>query len=241
MQPERTKWPKIFPELTPEQQRISDDFMKYWHEVLPRKYSAVDQFGHKFVLRSRPDYSCETLEIGAGLGEHIDYEHLSDESLQRYHALDIRPNMIDTLKIRYPMVNAQVADCQKRLPFDDGRFGRILAIHLLEHLPDLPAAVSEINRLCSKPNGVLGVVIPCEGGALYSLARKISAQRIFEKRYKQPYKWFISREHINTPDEILYELQKYFDIVCSQYFPFFIPLINANLVAGFVLRPKNKV
>ena len=31
-----SKWPKTFPPLTPEQKRISDDFMKYWHEVLPK-------------------------------------------------------------------------------------------------------------------------------------------------------------------------------------------------------------
>ncbi|TAN50662.1 MAG: class I SAM-dependent methyltransferase, partial [Rhodospirillales bacterium] len=33
-----SSWPKTLPVLTVEQQRIRDDFMHYWHEVLPRKY-----------------------------------------------------------------------------------------------------------------------------------------------------------------------------------------------------------
>ena len=43
------------------------------------------------------------------------------------------------------------------------------------------------------------VVIPCEGGLAYSLARRISAQRIFEKRYGMSYRFFIESEHINVP------------------------------------------
>ena len=27
-----TRWPKVIPPLTPEQQAISDDFMRHWHE-----------------------------------------------------------------------------------------------------------------------------------------------------------------------------------------------------------------
>ena len=37
-----SKWPKILPPLTPEQKRISDEFMKLWHEVLPNRYGILD-------------------------------------------------------------------------------------------------------------------------------------------------------------------------------------------------------
>ena len=49
------------------------------------------------------------------------------------------------------------------------------------------------------------MVIPCEGGFGYSIGIKFSVQRIFEKRYQQPYKWFIEREHVNVAQEILDE------------------------------------
>ncbi|WP_040615169.1 hypothetical protein [Rickettsiella grylli] len=44
--------------------------------------------------------------------------------------------------------------------------------------------------------------IPCEDGWAYTLARKISGQRIFEKKYKQSYRWFIEREQVNVPTEL---------------------------------------
>jgi len=31
------KWPKTFSELSPEKKAINDDFVRYWHEVLPRR------------------------------------------------------------------------------------------------------------------------------------------------------------------------------------------------------------
>jgi hypothetical protein len=95
-----------------------------------------------------------------------------------------------------------------------------------------------LHRVCKK-DGVLQVVIPCEGGALYSLARKISAQRIFEKKYKQSYRWFIEREHLNQPDEIYFILDKYFTIKETFYFPFLIPSTSINLCIGINLTPKD--
>ncbi|MFM9500480.1 hypothetical protein ACKI1Q_43835, partial [Streptomyces galilaeus] len=65
----RGTWPKVLPVLSDEQQRIREDFMHYWHEVLPQRYGVVEQFNHRYPLRSRPlNTDCRTLEIGAGLG-----------------------------------------------------------------------------------------------------------------------------------------------------------------------------
>jgi ubiquinone/menaquinone biosynthesis C-methylase UbiE len=234
------KWPKIVPPLTPEQKAIADDFMHYWHEVLPKKYSSVDRFGHQFVAGAAPAEFLRTLEIGAGIGEHLAYERLSPEQLRNYYGLDIRDNMLETLERNYPGVKALAGDCQQRQPFPDGYFDRIIAIHVLEHLPNLPAAVRELRRLIHPERGVLQVVIPCEGSLAYSLARKISAQRIFEKRYKQPYRWFISREHLNVPREIVEELEPYFAISGKRYFPFPAPFETCNLVIAFTAHPKRQ-
>jgi hypothetical protein len=80
-------------------------------------------------------------------------------------------------------------------------------------------------------------VIPCEGGWLYSLARRVSAQRIFERRYGQPYHWFISREHLNRPHEILGELERRFRVTHRSYFPFLVPSVQFNLCLGLTLEP----
>ncbi|MDB5294789.1 MAG: methyltransferase [Phycisphaerales bacterium] len=233
------KWPKTFPPLTAEQSRISDDFMQAWHEVLPAKYGIVERFNHGYAAWHAPKEFTKSLEIGAGLGEHLEHEHLTPEQRRNYYALELRANMSAEIARKYPDVNAITGDCQQRLDFADGFFDRILAIHVLEHLPDLPAAVREAYRLCNKDRGVFQVVIPCEGSMAYTLARKVSAQRVFEKRYPgQSYRWFIEREHINLPGEIKEELDPYFSMHRQSYFPLKVPFQFCNLCIGLTLRPR---
>ncbi len=233
------KWPKILPPLTPEQQRINDDFMKRWHEVLPNKYGMIEKFNHSFPAKySRPGF-LRTLEIGAGLGEHINYETLTPEQETSYYALELRENMCAKIREHFPRVQALVGDCQATLPFADGYFDRYIAVHVLEHLPNLPACLREAHRVLDKRKGQMLVVIPCEGSPAYSLARKISAQRIFEKTYNMPYKVFIGREHINVPREILAELHPYFTIEARSFFPLpFLPFVFNNLCIGLSLKPR---
>jgi SAM-dependent methyltransferase len=234
-----TKWPKALRELTPEEQAVHDDFMRRWHEVLPRRYGVVERFNHSFPVRhSRPGFRA-TMEIGAGLGEHLSYEHLSAEQERNYVAVELRDNMAARLSEAYPRVQTIVGDCQERLPFEDGSFDRYVAIHVLEHLPNLPACIAEAWRLLDKDRGQLLAVIPCEGGLAYSFARRVSAQRLFERTYRMPYERFISREHINRPYEILGELARYFTIDLRRYFPLtFIPSVQVNICIGLVLRPR---
>jgi SAM-dependent methyltransferase len=232
-------WPKTLPPLTDEQARIHDDFMKRWHEVLPQRYGIVERFNHTFPVRhSRPGFT-RTLEIGSGLGEHIHYERLTAKQEREYHALELRENMAEQIRARHPGVRTIVGDCQGRLDYPDGWFDRYLAIHVLEHLPDLPACLAEAWRLLDRERGQLLVVIPCEGSPAYSLARKISAQRIFERTYGVPYGPFISREHINRPHEILAELRRWFAVERRRYFPLaFLPAVAPNLCIGIALRPR---
>lgn len=237
-----TKWPKVLRELTPEEKAVHDDFMRRWHEVLPRRYGMVERFNHSFPVRhSRPGFRA-TIEIGAGLGEHLSYEHLSSEQESAYVAVELRENMAARLSETHPRVRTIVGDCQTRLPFEDGSFDRYLAIHVLEHLPNLPACIAEAWRLLDNDRGQLLAVIPCEGGFAYSLARRISAQRLFERTYGMPYETFISREHINRPHEILGELAPFFTTDTRRYFPFaFVPSPQVNICIGLVMRPRRVV
>ena len=210
--PDSAKWPKILPPLTPEQRRINDDFVKLWHEVLPQRFGLIEKFNHNFpVTHSRPGFKT-TLEIGSGLGEHLAYERLSAEQEENYYSNEFRENMAVEIRRRFPKVKTIVADCQKHMDLPDGFFDRAIAVHVLEHLPNLPACIREIHRLLNKERGQFLVVIPTEGSPAYSFARKISAERVYKKRYGGSYKWFYTREHINVPREILEELHPYFTI-----------------------------
>jgi SAM-dependent methyltransferase len=232
------RWPKRLPPLTAEQQRISDDFMRHWHEVLPRRYGVVESFNHSYPVRQAPRDFRRTLELGVGLGEHLAYEKLTPEQEREYVAVDIRPNMVEEFHRRHPRIRVLTADCQQRLPFEDGFFDRIVAVHILEHLPDLPAALREMHRLSDPQRGWVSAVIPCEGGLAYAAARRISAQRIFERRYRQPYRWLVEREHLNRPAEILAEIGKLFRITHRRFFPLLVPAVALNLCIGLTLRPQ---
>jgi SAM-dependent methyltransferase len=235
-------WPKILPPLTPEQQRISDDFMLRWHEELAGRgrYGLIEKFNHKFPVKySQSDFKT-TLEIGAGLGEHIRYEKLTPEQEANYYANEFRENMAAEIRRAFPRVQTAVGDCQQPFAFNDGFFDRIIAVHVLEHLPNLPATIRESYRLLNKTHGRLLIVIPCEGSPAYSLARKLSAERVYKKRYGGSYKWFYTREHINRPHEILAELAPYFIVEARSFFPLpFLPFIFNNLVIGLSLIPRN--
>lgn len=232
-----SKWPKRLPQLSREQLRIRDEFMALWHDELPQRYKIIERFNHGYPAdRSRLLHGgIRTLEIGAGLGGHLEFENLD---AQEYYALELRPEMAERLRRRYPQCRVMVGDCQKPLPFPGAFFDRILAIHVLEHLPNLPAAIREIHRVI-RPAGQLCIVIPCEGGIAYTLARNISARRLFERRFKQPYDWLIRSEHINLPDEILEELSVLFEVCHRKFFPLLIPVVTLNLCIGLTLRPRH--
>lgn len=238
------KWPKILPPLSPEQQQRNNEFMRIWHEELARRsrYGLVERFNHTFPVRhSRPGFRT-TLEIGAGLGEHLEYEKLTAEQERNYYCNEYRENMAAGIRQRFPKVRTIVGDCQQRLDFPDGFFDRYIAVHVLEHLPDLPAAIREAHRLLNKQTGQLLVVLPTEGSPAYGLARKLSAERVWYRHYTAPYVEFYGREHINLIPEVLAELAPYFTIEHRSCFPLpFLPFIFCNLCIGYVLKPRAQV
>jgi hypothetical protein len=138
-----SRWPKILPPLPDDLRRINDDFMDYWLTALPHRYGFADRFNHRYAVRMSPAEFVRTLEIGAGTGEHLRYETLTEEQRRGYVALELRENIAARFREAHPDIRVEVGDCQSRLGFPDGHFDRILAIHVLEHLPDLPKAVEE--------------------------------------------------------------------------------------------------
>jgi SAM-dependent methyltransferase len=234
------KWPKTLPPLTPAQQQRSDEFMQLWHVELagrPR-YGLIESFNHNFPVRHSAPGFVTTLEIGAGLGEHLNYEQLSPEQERNYYCNEFRENMAAEIRRRFPRVHTVVSDCQQRLDFPDGHFDRYLAIHVLEHLPNLPAAIREAHRLLNREHGQLLVVIPTEGSPAYSLARKLSAERVWNKRFGGGYAEFYQREHLNRPQEILEELSPYFTLETRRFFPLGLPFVFCNLCIGLALKPR---
>jgi len=233
----RNKWPKIPKVLTEEQIKIRDLWMIHWHEIAPKKFSYTEKFNHIGGLLHPPlPRNCRTLEVGAGLGSQVAFEDLSK---QDYYALDLRLDMLLKCKEKFPSVKIVQGDIQKGLLFPGRYFNRIIAIHVLEHLPNLPEALRHIDNLL-KPEGFFEVIIPLEGSLFYTLARRFSSQKEFEKRFKVPYNWCIESEHINNYKEILEELDRFFMIDWKKLFPFNIPFYFCNLTLGLRCYKKNR-
>jgi SAM-dependent methyltransferase len=221
-------WPKERAPLTDEQSAIMADWInEFLTSVKSSRFGWVSRFDHTFPTRSASS-SLRTLEIGAGTGTHVAFE-----STGEYVALEASGDLAAQIP-RRDGLSVVVADCEKRLPWDDDSFDRVLAIHVLEHLYNLPAALEEVARVL-RPNGVFCVVIPCEGGELYSLGRRFTTKRMFEKRYGTPYEWMIEQEHCNTAQEVLVELNRRFQPRTRQFFPLRVPLVGVNLVIGLEL------
>jgi SAM-dependent methyltransferase len=229
------RWPKQLVSLSSEEEEARNRFVKLWHEVLPKRFGAIERFNQSFPIRCKTKNGERILEIGAGLGEHIQHE---PSDWEQYVCVELRPEMAAGIRERFPNVDVVVRDCQEELPFEDGYFDRVLAIHVLEHLTNLPAATKQIRRVL-KTNGRLGVCIPCEGGLAYRLARNVSAKRLFKKHFpRMDYeKVVVANEHVNLPGEIVDQLQKYFRIDEQAYFPMGLPVININLCIGLSLSP----
>ena len=212
--------------------------MKVWHNELnsKKRFNLIENFNHNYSAKSHFLYNFKkkinTLELGCGIGTHLNYENLEN---QNYFVVDIRKNMLDVLKTKFNKISIIEGDIQKKMNFNSEYFDWINAIHVLEHLPNLPSCIDEVYRLLNK-DGIFQVVIPCDPGFFYKICRNISAKRIFEKKYKRNYDDFIKREHINAPKEILGIISEKFQIIHQNFFPFKLPFININLCIGITCK-----
>lgn len=225
-------WPKSRSTLSEEQEAIAADWAKYFlGTVRTSRFDRISRFDHQFSASSATD-GLRTLEIGAGAGTHVPFEPSGD-----YIALDRSDDLAPEIP-RRERLSVVLADCEEGLPWRDNSFDRVLAIHVLEHLYNLPAATREVARVL-RPDGLFVVVIPCEGGALYSAGRHFTTKRLFEQRYGVPYDWLIRFDHCNYATEIIELLSQGFRIRRSHFFPLRLHSVNLNLVIGFELTLRD--
>ncbi len=218
-------WPKERPVLSAEEQAAVDDWVEVFLTSLKgKRFAPVNRFDHTFPARSAA-HGLRTLEIGAGTGSHLPFEPSGD-----YVALEASAELAAQIPRREGL-SVVVGDCEQPLPWADDWFDRVVAIHVLEHLYNLPAALDEVARVL-RPGGVFSVVIPCEGGRIYSLGRSLTTKRMFERRYDIPYETMIRYEHCNTAREVLAQLEERFRVVQRRFFPLCIPSVDLNLVVG---------
>ena len=128
----RSVWPKSPPQLTEKQQAAKEEYMKLWHEELPKKYQIIEDFNHGYIASLPLKEGIKTLEIGAGLGSHLRYEDLNK---QEYYCLEYREEFCKEIRKLLPIAQIKCGDIQSPTSWNAekyyGSFDRILAIHVL--------------------------------------------------------------------------------------------------------------
>lgn len=194
---------------------IAGYFLTKSHEWCEAPFSESTHFGR-------------VLEVGAGTGIHIDHvRHRFDE----YLITDINAPILDRAAGRLDGLQGKVSSKSEdatALSFADESFDRVIATHVLEHLPRPHEVLREWNRVL-KPGGTLSIVLPCDPGLAWRLGRAIGARRKFV-RLGIDYDYWMAREHINAINNLVAFIRYYFPECRREFWrPLFVPSIDANL------------
>ncbi len=166
------------------------------------------------------------LEIGAGLGNHVPFVK---HGYSEYYVTDNSERMLELLasNITDPRVKFFKADAAT-LPFDSGSIDRIVACHVLEHLPNPHQILREWDRVV-KPGGLISLVLPCDPGIAWRYGRYISSHRTNMARGIL-WGYMIAREHINPINNLVALIRYYFGKINEKWWPFGLPNIDVNLL-----------
>lgn len=212
-----------------------DDYLKKWAELYEDMNYNQGLAGY-FLEKSHvwaesrwgPDvHFGKVLEVGAGTGVHI--EHIR-HSFDSYTMTDLNPPLMDRISDVHGRtggsVTTEIQDATS-LTYADNSFDRLIAAHVLEHLPNPHEVLHEWTRVL-KPGGIMTLVLPCDPGLAWRLGRYAFARRGFIKAGID-YDYWMAREHINAINNLVAFTRHFFPQLDEQWLPFRIPSMDVNL------------
>lgn len=151
------------------------------HALLERDFGPGTHFG-------------QVLEVGAGTMVHLSAIR---HSFDRYIASDMNADLIAAASKRQLPAGVELQRLEGgALPFADGTFDRLIATHVLEHIPEPHLALAEWVRVL-KPGGTLSLILPCDPGLAWRLGRHFGPRRR-AKAAGLDYDYYMAREHVNS-------------------------------------------
>jgi len=212
-----------------------DDYQAKWTATYERSnYGSglaayLLRMSHEWCERrfDRSDHFSKVLEVGAGTGVHIrSVRHGFDE----YWMTDLNRSMLDQIATadasRVGRLIVKDEDATK-LSFGDHSFDRLIAAHVLEHLPSPHQVLREWVRVV-RPGGVISLVLPCDPGLAWRLGRSVGPRRTFT-RAGIAYDYWMAREHINAINNLVSMLRYYFNVIEEAWRPLLVPSMDLNL------------
>jgi phosphatidylethanolamine/phosphatidyl-N-methylethanolamine N-methyltransferase len=169
------------------------------------------------------------LEVGAGSGHH--FSHLR-KPVAEYFLTDGSDAMLQVAENRYKdeiaagkiVISKQDATA---LSYPDQSFDRLIATHVLEHIPNPVAALREWDRVVKK-GGVISIVLPCDPGLLWRFGRCLGPRRNAQKM-GIPYDYLQAAEHVNSIFNLVVFIRYHFESVRELWYPARIPVPDVNL------------
>ncbi len=207
------RWAELYEDMN-YNQGLAGYFLQKSHAWAEQRWGPEIHFG-------------KVLEVGAGTGVHI--EHVR-HSFDQYVMTDLNPplmNRIDGVHGRVGgAISTEIQDATS-LSYDGESFDRVIAAHVLEHLPNPHDVLLEWTRVL-KPGGVLTLVLPCDPGLAWRLGRYGFARKKFIKAGID-YDYWMAREHINAINNLVSFTRHFFPRMKEQWLPFRIPSMDLNL------------
>jgi phosphatidylethanolamine/phosphatidyl-N-methylethanolamine N-methyltransferase len=166
------------------------------------------------------------LEVGAGTMAHFPFvRHRFD----LYVASDFDQSVLNALH-KKPL--PEKVELQKldggSLPFADDSFDRLIATHVLEHIPSPHLAIREWVRVI-KPGGVLSLILPCDPGMAWRAGRYLGPRKKAELA-GLPYDYYMAREHVNSIYSLHQILSYHFTKREVTWWPFRVPIPDLNFI-----------
>ena len=174
----------------------------------------------------------DILEVGANLGEHLDFV---DASFRKYVLTDYRDTGFISKDQKVVFKKADV----HKLPFEDREFDRVISTCLLHHLDKPIDALFEMRRVV-RPGGTVSISLPCDPGMLYRASKSIGPSREWKKQNLGDPKYFHYTQHRNHYPALLAYIKEVFrnDDVSVKNWPLPIQSWNLNLFSVIQIEKK---
>lgn len=172
------------------------------------------------------------LEIGAGTGQHLPFVR---HSFHEYVLTDLDQAALQIAKDRlqkdYDGRVCFEVQAGNELGYADNAFDRIIAAHVLEHLPYPHLALKEWARVL-KPGGVLSILLPTDPGLAWRLGRHLGPRK---KALAMgiAYDYVMAREHVNSCTNLIALLRHYFPCSKEAWWPFPVASVDLNLFFAY--------
>ena len=192
--------------------------------------ASVMRASHKLTERPFPSttHFGRVLELGAGTGEHFGHvRHSFDE----YVVSDVDAAALERARTRISAgANDKVRYLLQRgeqLDFADSSMDRLIAVHVLEHIPQPHLALREWKRVL-KPGGTLSILIPTDPGLAWRLGRTLGPRRQAIAA-GIAYDYVMAREHVNACNNLIALMRHYFPSPQEHWWPLVVPSMDLNL------------